>query len=136
MRIRVRPTASGYVGELVLPVDGANAITVSGWSDNIRGAIRKASAVAARVASDPMLSAMLPPGAALAIQAAQKLSRAADSGKPALKAALNELRGPGAARLARVLRRDVTRRPTSSLPRPVAPMMDEPADDDQSDDAE
>lgn len=120
----------------MLPVDGANAITVSGWSDNIRGAIRKASAVAARVASDPMLSAMLPPGAALAIQAAQKLSRAADSGKPALKAALNELRGPGAARLARVLRRDVTRRPTSSLPRPVAPMMDEPADDDQSDDAE
>jgi len=117
----------------VLPVDGANAITVSGWADNIRGAIRKASAVAARVASDPMLSAMLPPGAALAIQAAQKLSRAADSGKPALKAALDELQGPGAARLARVLRRDVTRRPTSSLRRAVEPLMSDTADRDADD---
>jgi hypothetical protein len=121
------------VGELVLPIDGANAITVSGWSDNIRGAIRKASAVAARVASDPMLSAMLPPGASLAIQAAQKLSRAADSGKPALRAALNELRGPGAARLARVLRRDVQRRPARALPAMVEPVATE---DDQADDAE
>lgn len=133
MRVRVRPTATGYVGELVLPIDGANAITVSGWSDNIRGAIRKASAVAARVAADPMLSAMLPPGAALAIQAAQKLSRAADSGgKPALRAALSELRGPGAARLARVLRRDVTRRPASALPAMVDPVATE---EDQADDA-
>jgi hypothetical protein len=121
------------VGELVLPIDGANAITVSGWADNIRGAIRKASAVAARVASDPMLSAMLPPGAGLAIAAAQKLSRAADSGKPALKAALNELRGPGAARLARVLRRDVQRRPVTALPATVEPVA---TDDDQADDAE
>jgi hypothetical protein len=80
-----------------------------------------------------MLSAMLPPGAALAIQAAQKLSRAADAGTPALRAALSELRGPGAARLARVLRRDVKRRPARALPVMVEPVA---TDDDQADDAE
>ena len=130
MRVRVRPTFDGFLGELVLPVgEGGADIIVAGWASSIRGAVRRAGAVAQRITNDPMLRAMLPPGAGLAIEAAQKLARAADRGEPALRAAMREIKGPGAKRLAKVLQADVKKRPPAMRQSPVAPAYRDELDD-------
>lgn len=84
------------------------AIVVGAVGSSRAGALHNAAMIAEQIASDPVLSALLPPGALPAIMAAKKLGQAAKAGLPALKALWSTLHGPGKKRLAAALASDAS----------------------------
>lgn len=128
---RIGPNA--YVGSLTIGIpDSPGYVQVAGIGSSLSSALRKAASIAAHVANDPVMSSLLPPQARAGIEAARVLAKAAERGKPALRAAMAGYSGPGKARLAKALakaaparrrrrRRVVVRRPMPA-PAPVAPV--------------
>ena len=93
----------GYRGTIALP-DGAGGWLKAGTAvAKTKGqAISKAASLAARLAADPTLREMLPPGTTKAIKVALALGKAAKAGKLAKK--LSKVTGKGAKRLAKALK--------------------------------
>jgi hypothetical protein len=112
-RVRVRRVADNvYVGSLTLGCpdaggvgdsEGDGVITIGAFGDTKADALHKATVIAERIASDPVLQAILPPGTMAAIQATKKLSTAAKRGSRALRGLWRRIRGPGKQRLAKAL---------------------------------
>jgi len=85
-----------------LPGGGAGA-TVAGVGDDRAEALARAASIAHRIATDPVMSALMPPQAQAAIVAARGLAAAAKRGLPVLKSFWRRIKGPGKKRLARAL---------------------------------
>lgn len=66
-------------------------------------ALAKAAGAAKTIASNPILSAVLPPGTGAAISAVEALAKAAPLGK--MKSVARTITGPGAKRLAKALKK-------------------------------
>jgi hypothetical protein len=115
-RVRIRTVADNvYVGSLTLGCpdaggvgdsDGDGVITIGAFGDTKADALHKASVIAERIASDPVLQAILPPGTMAAIQATKKLSTAAKRGSKALRSLWRKIRGPGKKRLVKALHKE------------------------------
>ena len=82
----------------------AYEVTVRALGDSTVNATQRATALAKAIAGNPIMAALMPPQAVMAIKVGSRLATIAKSGgKPALKAAVKALKGPGAKRLARAL---------------------------------
>jgi hypothetical protein len=111
MQARFRDRTNYTVGELSFDMPGApGKLVLAAVGEDKADALMKAAAMADRIASDPVISALLPPQAKLAILAAKKLGAAAQAGAPILKALWRSIKGPGKKRLATVLVREAERR--------------------------
>jgi hypothetical protein len=89
-------------------------------------ALRRAASLAERVASDPVMRAIMPAQALAAITAAKNLAAAAQDGPKSLASAIDNLSSPAAARLATVLARE-------TLARSQRGAMPEDEDEDEDD---
>ena len=116
-RVHLQRYETGHhVAAIDIPTTcGAVRVTgVGGWFSD---ALSVASSVAKQITSDPVMSAILPPQASMAINAVRQLSNAAQQGAPALRAAMTQFTGPGTRRLAKVLHTEAQRR---GVPSPLA----------------
>lgn len=102
MRYRYKQTVNGCVGALDIPTH-VGKLTVAAVGDDRADALAKASLIAERIASDPILRAIMPPQAAAAIKAAKGLAAAAKRGPRVLRHFWGRIRGPGKKRLAEAL---------------------------------
>ena len=94
---KLRPAAGGgYEGEIIIPMPvSAAPVKVSTRGANKQQAIQRAAAAANSIVSNPLLSAVLPPGTGVAVKAITSL--AADP------SAITRFAGPGAKRLVKAL---------------------------------
>lgn len=105
MRVRFHD-ADGYtVGAIDIP-HAAGRFTVAAVGEDRADALVRAAALANRIASDPIMRAIMPPQAQAAITAARGLAAAAKVGIPALRSVWGRLRGKGVTRLAAALAKD------------------------------
>lgn len=102
MRYRYKETVNGCVGALDIPTH-VGRLTVAAVGDDRADALAKAALIAERIASDPILRAIMPPQAAAAIKAAKGLAAAAQRGTRTLRHFWRRIRGPGKKRLAEAL---------------------------------
>jgi len=117
MRVRFHD-ADGYtVGAIDIP-HAAGKFTVAAVGEDRADALNRAAAIANRIASDPIMRAIMPPQAQAAINAARGLAAAAKVGVPALRSLWGKLRGNGVKRLAVALEKDPALIPA------VAPVSD------------
>lgn len=99
----VRPRREGgFWGTIYLPAgQGIVPVRVPGGTQ--ASALKNASGLAASLLDNPILKAALPPGSGAAIEAVKMVSKYARGG--ALKAGLNLLKGPGAKRVGKALKK-------------------------------
>jgi hypothetical protein len=110
MRVRFKDGADHCVGALEIPLHGApGRMRIEAVGEDRADAIGRAALVAERIANDPIMSALMPPQAKLAIVAAKGLAAAAKRGLPVLKSFWGKLHGPGKQRLAQALATDPNR---------------------------
>lgn len=103
-RVTFRQVGGLEIAEVSFPASGAEGrITCGAVGDTKADALHRASLLAERIASDPVLSALMPPQAKAAIAAAKALGGAAARGLPALRSIWGKLRGKGKKRLAAAL---------------------------------
>jgi hypothetical protein len=105
-RFRFKDTPNGCVGAIDIDTAAPGRVTVAAIGDDRADALAKASLIAEHIAQDPILSALMPPQALVAIKAAKGLSAAAKRGTRTLKRFWGRLRGPGKRRLAAALHDD------------------------------
>lgn len=104
---RLRPDGKGgYEGELVLPFDpgalpGGGAVSVKARGADKALALGKAAVLAKQFTENPVLAAIMPPQAALAVKAVSALSKSAAAGRLAETA--GKFAGPAMKRLGKVL---------------------------------
>ncbi len=144
MQIRFRNADNSIVGACHIPTS-MGVITVAGIGDSRTEAIAKAALVAEKIASDPVLSAILPPGTLAAIKATKGLAAASALGIRHLRSFWRGLRGPGKKRLAEALAVDhkpdndvsglFRRRRRRVVRRPIVRTR-EPEEDDEEDELE
>jgi hypothetical protein len=104
MKFRTQPTRSGLcLGAIEIPTSMPGIVCASAVGDDRADALAKAALVAERIASDPVMAALMPPQAMAAIKAAKGLAAAAKMGSGTLRSLWGSLRGPGKQRLAKVL---------------------------------
>lgn len=108
MRFRFKETPSGCVGAIDMPSAAPGRVSVVASGNSKAEALARAALIAERIASDPVMSALLPPGALPAIKAAKVLASAANRGPHALRSLMRRIRGPGKLRLAEVLHVEAT----------------------------
>lgn len=110
-RYRFQQGEGCTVGAIDFEVPGApGRISVAAVGDDKADALGRAALVAERIASDPIMAALLPPQAAVAIKVAKGLSAAAKRGAPYIRHFWRKLRGPGKKRLAKVLHKEAVQR--------------------------
>lgn len=115
-RVRLKRSGDMFVGHIEMPALGATLAASAVGLDRAE-ALHRASLIAERVMSDPVLSALIPPQVIPAVMAVKSLATAARRGRGALKSIWRRFRGPGKRRLAKVLAHE---RPRS---RPLAPVQ-------------
>ena len=110
IRWQLRPDGKGgYVGTIELPLmpsaPGASpaVATITAQAGTAATALGKAAELAKKIQDSPVLSALLPPQAAIALKAASALSKSAAVGKLAETA--RKFTGPGMKRLSSALGR-------------------------------
>jgi hypothetical protein len=88
MRYRIKPYGRRYVASIDVPFHGSVAsVGAVAVGDSKADAIGKAAQLAERIASDPIISALIPPQAKAAIQVAKGLAAASRRGFRSLKRA-------------------------------------------------
>lgn len=96
----------GYAGIIMLPTGRAGRrkriLRIQATSKSKSSALLKAAGIAASIAENPIMQAVLPPGSSKAIRAVAKLAAAAKLGK--LEKTLLKYSGKGAKRLAKKLK--------------------------------
>ncbi len=100
--ITLVPIADGR-GAMARTVRRGRPIKLVATSKTKAGALAKASAFAEKLAANPLLSAVLPPGTGVALKAVSYLSRSAAAGK--LSKAARKVTGKGAKRLFKALKK-------------------------------
>lgn len=106
MRIKMCRTGGECVGAVTMPTDTGGVITATAKGADKGSALHAAALLAERIATDPIMSAILPPGTGAALAATKQLAAAARIGLPALKGVWSSIRGKGKKRVARALARD------------------------------
>ena len=108
MTARVTMHTVGDVDHATIEVEShGGPIKVTGKStEGKAAALHKAAMIAERIANDPIMRAILPPGTGAAIFAIKKLGAAGRLGLPALRGIWGSLHGPGKKRLALALAHD------------------------------
>lgn len=114
MRYRYKETVNGCVGALDIPTH-VGRLTVAAVGDDRADALAKAALIAERIASDPILRAIMPPQAAAAIKAAKGLAAAAKRGTRTLRHFWSRIRGPGKRRLAEALHAEAAKAEGSAV---------------------
>lgn len=110
-RFRFKHHGDCVVGAIDIEVPGApGKLTLAAVGDDRADALGKAALIAERIASDPVMRALMPPQALVAIKAAKGLSAAARRGSHVLRHFWGKLRGPGKKRLAAVLHTEAQER--------------------------
>ena len=106
-RVRKDPNGDGYLATLEVPTGPVTTTAVTGKGASKAAAVGRAAGLAGKILNaatkDPIVSALLPPGALPALAVAGKLAKYAKAGKAG--AYLKKLRGPGAKRLLSALGR-------------------------------
>lgn len=165
-RVSIKRHNRGYVGTITVRSDAHPRIGVSGVGDvgedivvqvgavgdSGADALLKAGAVVDRIMSDPVMQAILPPQAVVAVKTAKQLASAAKKGGKALRSLWGKIRGKGKKRLAKALakstpkqgardRRAIPGRPFKAQQRAAPPPMgpstvpdEEPEDPEYDDD--
>lgn len=135
-RIRIRKLSDGahvasihmhtHPTEGVGDIAGDACITVSGVGADPIEAMSKASLLAERITNDPVLRAILPPQAIMAVQATKQLASAAKQGRRVFKSVWGRLRGKGKKRVAAALAPHVRNAPArpSAIQRAAAIVRD------------
>lgn len=122
-RVSIKRHNRGYVGTITVRSNAHPRIGVSGVGgldddiviqvgavgDSGADALLKAGAVVDRIMSDPVMQAILPPQAVIAVKTAKQLASAAKQGGKALKSIWGKLRGKGKKRLATALAKSTPR---------------------------
>ena len=104
MKFRLGKSRSGLcLGAIEIPTNVPGVIVASAIGTDRADALARAALVAERIASDPVMQALMPPQAMAAIKAAKGLAAAAKMGSKPLRSVWRSLRGPGKQRLAKVL---------------------------------
>lgn len=98
VRFRVHRAADGWQGVICLP-SAATCTTVQAKAATPRAALSRATALANEALQSPVLRALLPPQAGLALKAAGALAKA---GPSVARAAARVLKSPGLRSLARL----------------------------------
>lgn len=110
-RFRFRQHDDCCVGAIDIEIPGGpGRMTVAAVGDDRADALGRAALVAERIVSDPIMQALMPPQALVAIKAAKGLSAAAKRGSHVLRHFWGKLKGPGKKRLAAVLHKEATER--------------------------
>ena len=97
----------GWAGMLEIPLDPAGAVAGGGRvvavakGANKAEALTKAGAIADKIMENPVVAALMPPQAALAVKAIKVLSKSAAAGK--LADAAKKFTGPAMGRLKKAL---------------------------------
>lgn len=105
-RFRFQDTEHGCIGAIDIPTSAPGRITVAALGDSRADALARASLLAEHISQDPIMSALMPPQALVAIKAAKGLSAAAKRGTKTLRHFWGRLRGAGKRRLAAALHED------------------------------
>lgn len=92
---------NGWLATLVVPQGPVAAASITAKGNTKASAVSRAAGLAQQVISNPIVSALLPPGAGPALKVAGKLASAVKSG--AAGKYLKKLKGPGAKRLLKAL---------------------------------
>lgn len=109
-RVRLRHIGDNiYLGSIDCPTTAGRVITHA-IGETQADALLRASAIAERITSDPVMQALMPPQAQVAIAAAKNLASAAKRGKRALRRLWGRIRGPGKKRLATALMKEAHER--------------------------
>lgn len=105
MKVRFKNADNGNacIGSIEIPTMVPGKVVAACMGDDRADALKKASVLAERIATDPVMQALMPPEALPAIRAARALATAAQAGSGPLRALWGRLRGPGKQRLARAL---------------------------------
>lgn len=110
-RFRFRDGDDCCVGAIDIEIPGGPGhMRVAAVGDDRADALGRAALIAERIASDPVMRALMPPQAIVAIKAAKGLSAAAKRGSHVLRHFWGQLRGPGKKRLASVLHAEAVKR--------------------------
>lgn len=102
-RFRFQQSGNACIGSIEIPTVVPGKVVAACIGDDKADALQKAAVLAERIASDPVMQALMPPGALPAIRAARALASAAQAGSAPLRSLWGKLRGPGKRRLAKVL---------------------------------
>lgn len=116
-RVSIKRHNRGYVGTITVRSDAHPDVGVAGVGaidddiiiqvgavgDSGADALLKAGAVVDRIMSDPVMQAILPPQAVVAVKTAKQLASAAKKGGKALRSLWGKIRGKGKKRLAKAL---------------------------------
>lgn len=100
--IQFRRDGEGWIAIVSVPGAAAN-ITAAAAGGTKAHALTRAGALAESILKDPIVSAIIPPQALVAVHTARKLGQAAKAGGNVLKGIWGTLHGPGKQRLAKAL---------------------------------
>lgn len=98
----MQPAASGkgYTGTILVPLRDGKMVRATKSGPTKAKALGGAAALAKRIEDNPVLQALLPPQAALALKATTALAKAATTGK--LKEVASKFAGPAMDRIAKL----------------------------------
>lgn len=114
MRYKYKDTRRGCVGSLTIPTE-VGSLSVAVVGDSRADALGKAALIAERIATDPVMSALMPPQALAAIKAAKGLAAAAKRGTRVLRSFWGRIHGPGKKRLAEALHEEAAKEEASDV---------------------
>lgn len=103
-----RTAPNQYQGIVILPLAAipgkraAGPLAIKATGSSAASALSKAANIADRIASNPIIASVLPPGSSVALKATKYLAKAAKVGK--LADAASKVVGPGAKRLLKALK--------------------------------
>lgn len=110
MKVKIKKRDGMYVGAVGIDCNGVpGRITATAVGDTAADALSKASVIAERIASDPVMARIVPPQAMAALQVTKGLAAAARQGLPTLRRAFSML-SPKSRGLAAHLAHDVADR--------------------------
>lgn len=121
-RVHMRQHADGLHVAAIDINTAMGALRVTGVGGWFGDALSAATSVVNRIASDPVVNAILPPQASLALNAVRKLANAAQSPSPvaAIRQVAQQYEGPGIQRLASTLLQQAAVRPADPAVRAFA----------------
>lgn len=115
MKVKLLPCGDGCVGSIEIPTALPGRVVAQAKGADKADALLKASVLAQRIASDPLVNALLPASALANIRAARMLARAAQAGPAPLRRLWSRLRGPGKRRLAAALHHEAVQLETPDV---------------------
>ncbi len=99
--VKIRRRGRHHVAEIGVPLFPSHSVTVACAGDTKADALDRASSLAQQLSADPVVAALMPPQAGMAIDAAQFIAKAARSGR--LGSMIDSITGDAKKAIAKVL---------------------------------